>query len=68
MSENQNFRNEQTAPESNEPIDAGLSTDRRNILIKLGRLGLYTAPVLLATLESAKAAPSSRPTTPPPPL
>ena len=56
MSENQHARNEQTAPESNEPIEAGLSTDRRNILKKLGRFGLYTAPVLLATLESAKAA------------
>lgn len=55
MSENQNARNEQTAPESNERIEPGLSTDRRNILKKLGRFGLYTAPVLLATLESAKA-------------
>jgi hypothetical protein len=55
MSENQNARNEQPAPESKEPVEADLSANRRNVLKKLGRLGLYTAPALLATLESAKA-------------
>jgi hypothetical protein len=33
------------------------SEDRRRVLKKLGTYGLYTAPIMLAMLDSAKATP-----------
>jgi hypothetical protein len=59
MSDNKNAQVGRTALQSTEPVEATSSTDRREALKKLGRLGLYTAPALLALLESnkAKAAP-----------
>jgi hypothetical protein len=40
-----------------ESIDEQFSDDRRRVLKKLGIYALYTPPILLATLEAAKAAP-----------
>lgn len=59
MSESQNARNEQTVSDANEAVEAGLSADRRDVLKKLGRFGVYTAPALLAVLELTKAAHAS---------
>ena len=66
MSEHQDAQNEQTAPELNEPVEAGLSADRRSILKKLGKFGIYTAPTMLAILEFTKAAHASPPHITPP--
>jgi len=55
VSDDYNAADEQPAPESKEPVEAGLSADRRKALKKLGRFGLYTAPALLMLFESEKA-------------
>ncbi|MGD1037628.1 MAG: hypothetical protein ABR878_10610 [Roseiarcus sp.] len=55
MSNDQKAEDGQTALESTEQVEATSSTDRREALKKLGRYALYTAPALLAMLDSNKA-------------
>jgi hypothetical protein len=50
----------ETAP-SNDGRELPLSDDRRELLKKLGRYGLYTAPALLLLFESEKATAQSGP-------
>jgi hypothetical protein len=45
--------NEAARPPSSVPVDEA----RREALRRIGKYGAYTAPVLLAMLESTKAAP-----------
>lgn len=63
------MNDKQITPVPDEPIKDGRklppSDDRRELLKKLGRYGLYTAPALLLLFESEKAAASVSFTPPP---
>jgi hypothetical protein len=51
------LNNEDGAAEEAAKTSKGLNEERRAALRRIGKLGAYTAPALLAMLTSAKAAP-----------
>jgi hypothetical protein len=50
-----NFRPRKRQQSANKDLDPKHAGDRRKALKAIGKFGLYTAPALLAVLDSARA-------------